>query len=143
MAPLDHEHTADELATTVALLSRRMRAASAEDSLTPSQVSVMSRLATAGPATTAELARDELVRPQSMRMTLSALEERGLVSRAPHSTDGRQVVFSLTEQGAAVRSSARRARRGWLTRALESELTAAEAQAVADVLPLLRRLVRS
>ncbi|MEE4542713.1 MarR family transcriptional regulator [Streptomyces sp. V4-01] len=143
MASQDREHTADELATAVALLSRRMRAASAEDSLTPSQVSVMSRLATSGPATTADLARDELVRPQSMRMTLSALEERGLVSRAPHSTDGRQVVFSLTEQGAAVRGSARRARRGWLTRAMEHELTAAEAQALADVIPLLRRLVRS
>jgi DNA-binding MarR family transcriptional regulator len=143
MTSQDRARTADELATTVALLSRRMRAASAEDSLTPSQVSVMARLATGGPATTADLARDELVRPQSMRLTLSVLEERGLISRAPHSTDGRQVVFSLTDEGVEVRSQARRARRGWLTRAMENELTEDEAQALADVLPLLRRLVRS
>lgn len=134
---------ADELATLVGQLSRRMRAATAEDALTPSQVSVMARIGNDGPATTAALARAELVRPQSMRATLAALEERGLVSRAPHATDGRQVVFSLTASGRALRGSGRRARRGWLADAIARELSPEEARALTDVLPLLRRLVRS
>lgn len=139
----DGTRTADELATLVALLGRRMRAASAEAELTPSQQSVMGRLGHEGPATTAALARRELVRPQSMRATLAALEERGLVVRAPHPTDGRQVVFSLSASGAALLGSGRAARRGWLAEAIEARLTPDEHRALAGVLPLLRRLAQS
>jgi DNA-binding MarR family transcriptional regulator len=143
MSWADGTRTADELATLIARLGRRMRAASAEAGLTPSQVSVMGRLGQQGPATTAALARGELVRPQSMRMTLAALEERGLVARAPHATDGRQVVFSLTAAGAQLLSSGRAARRGWLAEAVETRLTPDEHRALAGVLPLLRRLAES
>jgi DNA-binding MarR family transcriptional regulator len=142
MSHTERARTADELATLVAQLTRRLRAASAQDALTPSQVSVMSRLGT-GPATTAALAREELVRPQSMRMTLAALEERGLVARAPHPTDGRLVVFSLTDEGVRLRGSGRRARRGWLAESIDAQLSAAEQRALTDVIPLLRRLVES
>lgn len=136
----DPARTADELAGVVARLGRRMRAASAEAELTPSQQSVMGRLARQGPATTAGLARDELVRPQSMRLTLAALEERGLVARAPHPTDGRQVVFSLTPAGTSLLGSGRAARRGWLAEAIDARLSPAEHRALAGALPLLRML---
>lgn len=139
----DGPRTADELATLVARLGRRMRAASAQARLTPSQQSVMARLEQEGPATTAGLARGELVRPQSMRMTLAALEERGLVARAPHPTDGRQVVFSLTPAGTELLGSGRAARRGWLAEAIESRLTPEEHRALAGALPLLRRLAET
>lgn len=139
----DQTRTADELTTVIAQLSRRMRAASAEGELTPSQDSVMSRIGRAGPATTAALARAELVRPQSMRMTLGALEERGLVERTAHPTDGRQVVFSLTEAGARLRGSSREARRGWLAQAIDAELSPAEQQQLTAVVPLLSRLLQS
>lgn len=143
MPDTERARTADELTTLVSQLSRRLRAASSEDALTPSQVSAMGRLGTEGPATTAALARGELVRPQSMRVTLAALEERGLVARAPHPTDGRQVVFSLTDEGVRLRGSGRRARRGWLAEAIDAQLSEAEERALADVIPLLRRLVES
>ena len=143
MSNTEQARTADELATLVAQLTRRLRAASAQDALTPSQVSVMARLDTRGPATTAALAREELVRPQSMRMTLAALEERGLVARAPHPTDGRLVVFSLTDEGVRLRGSGRRARRGWLAETIDAQLSAAEQRALTDVIPVLRRLVES
>lgn len=135
--------TADELTTLVSQLSRRLRAASADGELTPSQRSVMGRLVRQGPATTAALARGEIVRPQSMRMTLAALEERGLVARAPHPTDGRQVVFSLTEAGVALRGGGRQARRGWLAEAIDAELDADEQAALMAAVALLHRLVRS
>ncbi|SEN97615.1 MarR family winged helix-turn-helix transcriptional regulator [Actinacidiphila rubida] len=133
--------TADELTTVIAQLTRRLRAASVQEELTPSQTSVVSRLSREGPATTAALARGELVRPQSMRMTLAALEERGLVDRAPDPTDGRQVVFSLTEAGVRLQATSRRIRRGWLADAIEAELSPAEQHALAGIVPLLQRLV--
>lgn len=143
MTRADRVRTADELTTLVAQLGRRLRAASAEAELTPSQQSVMGRLGREGPATTAALARGELVRPQSMRMTLAALEERGFVTRAPHATDGRQVVFSLTAQGTDLLGSGRAARRGWLADALDTRLTPDEHRVLAAAVPLLRRLVES
>jgi DNA-binding MarR family transcriptional regulator len=143
MTKADRTRTADELTTVVAQLSRRLRAASAEAELTPSQQSVLSRLYQEGPATTAALARGELVRPQSMRATLAALEERALVVRSPHPTDGRQVVFSLTDESVHLIRSARRARRGWLAQAMDTQLSAEERRAVAEVIPLLRRVVES
>jgi DNA-binding MarR family transcriptional regulator len=133
--------TADELTTVLAQLIRRLRAASAQEELTPSQTSALGRLSREGPATTAGLARSELVRPQSMRLTLAALEERGLVARTPDPTDGRQVVFSLTEAGARLHGAGRRNRRSWLADAIEGELSPAEQQALAEAVPLLQRLV--
>lgn len=138
----DQARIADELTTLVSQLQRRLRVASAEGALTPSQTSAMARLDQEGPATTADLARAELVRPQSMRMTLAALEERGLVARAPHPTDGRQVVFSLTEAGVELRGSGRRARRGWLADTIGARLTADEQDSLDAALPLLRKLVQ-
>lgn len=141
MPRADRVRTADELTTLVAQLGRRLRAASAEAELTPSQQSVMGRLGRQGAATTAGLARSELVRPQSMRLTLAALEERGLVARAPHATDGRLVVFSLTAEGAELLGSGRAARRSWLAQAIDTRLTPQEHRTLAAALPLLQRLV--
>ena len=65
----------------IGLLIRRIRATAASQELSLSERSVMSRLDNNGPATTAELARAEGVKPQSMGATVAALEERGLVER--------------------------------------------------------------
>ena len=71
-----------------------------------------------GPATTAELARAESMKPQSMGATVAALEEMGMVERKPHPTDGRQMNIELSAKGAAVRNSARDAKRTWLAQAI-------------------------
>src|SRR6185437_2597607 len=86
-------------------LTRRVRAQAASHGLSLTEASVMARLGRGGPATTAELARAEGMRPQSMGATIGALEERGMVERKPHSTDGGQVIIELTVKGAAVRKS--------------------------------------
>src|SRR6202451_3084608 len=85
----------------IGLLVRRIRAARASHELAWTESLVMGRLAKGGPATTAELARAEAVKPQSMGTTIAALEEMGLVERTPHPTDGRQVNIELTAKGAA------------------------------------------
>ena len=78
----------------------------------------MTRLASEGPATTADLARAESMKPQSMGTTIAALEEMGMVERKPHPSDGRQVNIELTAKGAAMRKSARDAKRTWLAQVI-------------------------
>jgi DNA-binding MarR family transcriptional regulator len=107
-----------DLAQAVGLLLRRMRAAAAAHELSLSEHSVMARLAREGPATTAELARAEGVKPQSMGTTIAALEEMGLVERKAHPTDGRQMNVALTAKGTAVRNSTKDAKRTWLAQAI-------------------------
>jgi DNA-binding MarR family transcriptional regulator len=102
----------------VGLLVRRARAVSAAQELSWSESAVMGRLDRDGAATTADLARAEAVRPQSMGATIAPLEERGLVARKPHPTDGRQVNIVLTAKGAAVRKSSKDAKRTWLAQAI-------------------------
>ena len=102
----------------VGLLVRRVRAAAASHELSLTESSVMARLEKSGPATTAELARVEGIKPQSMGATIAALEEMGLVERRPHSTDGRQMNINLTAKGVGVRKNAREAKRTWLAQAI-------------------------
>lgn len=136
----DTHALATELAGATGAFLRRLRAASQADRFTPSQRSVLHRLDAAGPTTIAELARAELVRPQSMRATVGALEERGVLRRAPHPTDGRQVVLSLTEDGHAALTELRRAKHDWLAEALRTRLDAGERQALARAAELMKRL---
>ena len=107
-----------EFTRAVGLLLRRMRAAAASDELSLTESAVLARLANDGPATTADLARAESMKPQSMGTTIAALEEMGLVKRQPHPTDGRQMNIELTAKGSAVRKSAKDAKRTWLAQAI-------------------------
>src|SRR6202034_1881640 len=91
-----------DLTQAIGLLVRRVRAAAASHELSLTESAVLARLARDGPATTADLARAESMKPQSMGTTVAALEEMGLVERSPHPTDGRQVNIALTRKGAEV-----------------------------------------
>lgn len=102
----------------IGLLVRRVRAAAASHELSLTESAVMARLAKEGPATTADLARAEGMKPQSMGTTVAALEEMGMLERKPHPTDGRQVNIQLTAKGAAVRKSAKDAKLSWLAQAV-------------------------
>jgi DNA-binding MarR family transcriptional regulator len=135
------ESTAEELRLAMALLTRRLRAESASHELTWSQLSATARLE-AGPATTAELARAEAVKPQSMGATLSALEESGLVERSSDPNDGRQVIFRLTAEGRRVRAEASAKKRRWLTVELQN-LEAHEQRTMLAATKIIKRLAES
>jgi len=122
------------------LLVRRVRAAAASHELSLTESAVMARLASDGPATTADLARAEGMKPQSMGDTIAALEERGIVERKPHPTDGRQVNIELTAQGAAVRKSAKDAKRMWLAQAI-AQLDEQERETLFAAGRIIKRLV--
>ncbi|MBF6329643.1 MarR family winged helix-turn-helix transcriptional regulator [Nocardia transvalensis] len=132
---------ASELRVVISRLLRQLRAQHSHHELTPSQAVVLGRLGTDGPATVAALARAESVRPQSMRLTLGALEERGLVERAPHPTDQRQVLMSPTPAGNQLLDAARLAKEDWLARAMATKLSPAEQDSLLAAIPVLRRLL--
>ena len=129
-----------DFAQTIGRVMRQMRAAAAQHELSLTESAVLARLGREGPATTAELARAEGMRPQSMSAAVATLEERGLVERKPHPSDGRQVNLALTDKGAAVRSSTKDLKRAWLAQAtagLEDE----DRQILARAGDILKRLL--
>lgn len=135
------EQLAPHLTAVIGRLLRRLRTTSSDSLLTPTQRAVLSRLDREGPATTAALARAEYVRPQSMRLTLGALEAQGLVERAPDPADGRKSVMSITDTGLAVLAAVRAAKNDWLAEAIAAELDGEERRTVAEAADLLDRLV--
>ena len=124
----------------VGLLVRRVRAASASDELSLTEAAVLSRLAKEGPATTADLARAERIKPQSMGTAVASLEQMGLVQRIPHPTDGRQANIELTAKGSAVRKSSVDAKRAWLVKAV-AQLEGKERKTLFKATGIIKRLV--
>jgi DNA-binding MarR family transcriptional regulator len=123
----------------IGLLVRRVRAAAASQELSLTEAAVMARLAKDGPRTTADLARAEGMKPQSMGTTVAALEEMGIVERKPHPTDGRQVNIELTAKGAAMRKSAKDAKRTWLAQAI-AQLDKQDQTTLFEAGEIIRRL---
>lgn len=131
---------ARDLRVVLSRLRRRLVDVAETHELTPSQLSVLSRLGKEGPASASDLAAAERIRPQSVAATLATLEERGLVVRRPDPGDGRRQLVSLSPAGTALFDDRRRHREEWLSRALEERLTESERQTVIDAAALLERL---
>jgi DNA-binding MarR family transcriptional regulator len=102
----------------------------------------MSRLDKGGPATIADLARAELVKPQSMGVTLAELERESLVERRPHPTDGRQVLFTLTAEGVEARRKRSAAKQKWLLAAI-AQLDDRERETLFAAGEIIKRLAES
>ncbi|WP_031519891.1 MarR family winged helix-turn-helix transcriptional regulator [Streptomyces sp. NRRL F-5123] len=133
---------AGELRVALASLVRRLREQADGTDLTRSQSSVLLRLEREGPATATALARAEGVRPQSMAKIVQALESAGLVGGAPDPKDGRKTLLSLTDAAREEFRTGRLAKQDWLTKALDTTLTAEEIDRLASVTDLLRRLAQ-
>lgn len=136
--PPSAQAAAADLLTACGQLIRRLRAESNNLELTWSQIAALSRLE-GGAMSTAELARGEAVKPQSMGATLAVLEEEGLVERAAHPSDGRQFLFRLTRQGIEARQRTRDAKHAWLTGAVARLTTDEQADLIAAA-EVMRRL---
>ena len=101
---------------------------------------MLGRLDREGPASISDLAAAERMRPQSMAQTVRDLEAAGLVSRRPDPDDGRRAFVELTPAGLELLHATRAQREGWLSEALERELTPAERKTLREALELLERL---
>jgi len=137
--PRSLDKTASELSLAVGQLLRRLRSQANPSGLSLSQMGAMARLEQNGPMTTADLARAESMKPQSMGTILASLEQEGLVARQPDPADGRQFLVGLTPKGMEERRQRGIAQRAWLVRAM-SELEPAQLDALITAIPLLKRL---
>lgn len=122
-------------------LARRLRHERSGNDLTLTQLSALGVLHRDGPQTIGELAQTENVKPPSMTRTVNCLEDLGLVSRAAHESDGRQVVVALTAKAEAVLLADRRRRDAWLKDHL-AELSDAERRLLRKAAPLLNRMAQ-
>ncbi|MCW2757241.1 MAG: MarR family transcriptional regulator [Nocardioidaceae bacterium] len=131
---------ARDLRSTFGRLRRRLRDVADLETLTPSQTSVLSRLAKDGDTSASDLAAAERVRPQSMAATLAVLDERGLLERRPDPDDGRRQILSLSRAGREFVDDSRRTREEWLARALQDHLSESERRTLLDAIALLERI---
>ena len=136
---LDTAALAHDLRLSVMRLSRRLRTQRVDTTVTLTHLAALSTLRRHGPMSPGELAAHERVQPPSMTRVVVALEGMGLVSRAPHPTDGRQVVLSLTDAAETLLADEARAREAWLSSQLqqlsaEDRATLREAARIMDKL---------
>jgi DNA-binding MarR family transcriptional regulator len=123
-------------------LNRRVRQTRPVGDLTATQLNALTSLELAGALTPRELADVERVQPPTMTKIVAKLEERGLVQRSPHPTDGRQVILAATEAGRAVLAQFERARDEWLASRL-AELRPEERDTLQRAAEILRKLARA
>ena len=123
-------------------LNRRVRQTRPVGDLTATQLNALTSLELAGALTPRELADVERVQPPTMTKIIAKLEERGLVRRSPHPTDGRQVILAATEAGRAVLARFERARDEWLASRL-AELRPEERDTLQRAAEILRKLARA
>ena len=128
---------ANDLRLACMRISRRVRFEST-DLVAPHQFSVMARLEET-PRTPRELADIERVSAPSMSRTVAALVERGLVLRADDPTDGRQVILSLTPEGARTLKDIRRRRDEWMASRIK-DLSAEEREVLTRASEILLRV---
>lgn len=133
---------ASALRVSVMRLARRLRAERGDDGLSLTQMATLGTLDRHGPLTPRELAEHERVQPPSMTRILAGLEERGLISRTPHESDGRQHLVSLTPAAADLLREDRRRRDAWLARRL-ADLSPAQRDALRAAAPVIDTIARS
>ncbi len=138
--------TADELAKAlreaIQRLNRRVRQTRAVGDLTSSQLSALTSLQLAGALTPRELADVERVQPPTMTKIVGKLEDRGLVVRTPHPTDGRQVILAPTEQGRAMYAQFEKVRNEWLAAQLDA-LSAEDRDVLVRAAQILQQVARA
>jgi len=137
---------ANGLRISVSRLARRLRVERAgglaQSGLSDSQVAALAALERHTEMTPGELAEHEKVQPPSMTRVITALEERGFVLRAPHPSDGRQVVLTVTDDGTRLVNEVRRRKDAWLAMRLR-ELTPRERATLRAAAPILEKLSQS
>jgi DNA-binding MarR family transcriptional regulator len=138
---------ATALRISVSRLARRLRVerlglGGTELVLSDIQLAALSALDRHEAMSPGELAEHEKVQPPSMTRVIAVLEERNLLRRAPHPTDRRQVILTVTPDGRAVVDRVRRRREAWLAQRLR-ELSPEEQATLQAAAPILEKLSQS
>ena len=131
---------AQQLRLNVDRLRRTVRHRRILDGVPRRHEAVLSWLHRKGSLATADLARWEQIRPQSMGSTVSELTELGLVTKAADPADRRRELVSLTDQGRRTLTLIAEQRDQDLAVLLDSRLTDPEREVLAAALVLLERI---
>ena len=117
---------AHAIRTSLFRLFRRLRQERPEGELSYSQLNVLGWLEREGPMTNADLAAAERVTPQTMMRATTDLVASELISRAENPADRRQILLKITTAGTTLVREDRRRRDTFLSKAMETTLTATE-----------------
>jgi DNA-binding MarR family transcriptional regulator len=130
---------AARLRLAVGRLHRRIRI-DGRESIPPLQLSALVTVEQHGPLRLTELARREAVTAPTMSRVLAALDEQGLVVRAPDPQDARGVLISLSPSGAERLAAVRSHRTALIARRL-ARLTDEQRALLTAALPALEALL--
>jgi DNA-binding MarR family transcriptional regulator len=138
---------ATALRISVSRLARRLRVERlmpelAEPALSDTQLAALATLERHGAMSPGDLAEHEKVQPPSMTRVIAALVDWQLVTRAPHPTDRRQVILTVTPEGRSLVQKVRRRKEAWLARRL-AELSPQERAILREAAPILEKLSQS
>jgi DNA-binding MarR family transcriptional regulator len=138
---------ATALRISVSRLARRLRVERlmpelAEPALSDTQLAALATLERHGAMSPGDLAEHEKVQPPSMTRVIAALVDWELVTRAPHPTDRRQVILTVTPAGRSLVQKVRRRKEAWLAQRL-AELSPQERAALRAAAPILEKLSQS
>jgi DNA-binding MarR family transcriptional regulator len=123
------------------LTARRLRAAAAEEGLSPAQSGVLATLVRQGPMRAGDLAAAEALNPTMLSRIMGHLEEAGLIARAPDPGDARSTVARPTAAGRRLVNRLR-ARRAAVLRDRLADLPPEHVEALKAALPALEALAR-
>ncbi|NKY28738.1 MarR family winged helix-turn-helix transcriptional regulator [Nocardia gamkensis] len=126
------------IASTVIL--RRARRDPDERRLSATQWAVLGRLHRYGALAAVDLARLEMLRPQTMRNVVDGLRDQGLIVGVRDPDDGRRVNLTLTDEGRAWVCGHQASANDALAQALSESLRSGELHKVGEVLDLLERI---
>jgi DNA-binding MarR family transcriptional regulator len=137
-----HVQVAIALSEAITRFNRRMRQARPVGELSLAQISALQSLEVAGAMTPRELADVERVQPPTITKIVARLEEKGLIQRTPHPTDGRQVILAPSPQGRQLINEYGRFRDEWLAQRL-AQLSPEDREALQRAAEIIARLARS
>src|SRR5262245_33374569 len=129
------------LRDSITRVNRRLRQTRPVGDITIAQISALQSLDAAGALTPRELADVERVQPPTMTRIIGRLEERELIQRTPHPTDGRQVILAPSPRGRDLLAAYSRARDEWLAGRLAA-LSAEERDTVLRAADILGRIAK-
>ena len=138
---------ATALRISVSRLARRLRVERlvpelAGPALSDTQLAALATLERHGAMSPGDLAEHEKVQPPSMTRVIAALVDWGLVTRAPHPTDRRQVILTVTPEGRSLVQRVRRRKEAWLAQKLAA-LSPQERATLREAAPILEKLSQS
>ncbi|WP_157172551.1 MarR family winged helix-turn-helix transcriptional regulator [Nocardia pneumoniae] len=132
--------TAARLRTALTVILRRARRDPHERQLSPTQWAVLGRLHRCGAMAAVDLARLEMLRPQTMRNVVDGLRDQGLIVGLRDPIDGRRVNLMLTDEGRAWVGGQRAPLNNALAQIMSESLPSGELHKVVEALDLLERI---